>query len=145
MDSDFNITGKLVMPVDLDKEVMSCSKKTKNILLAVRRSTVMEADKLCNKLMMGSLGPYIPDMQTYWEMYGHLKQLPNMGFKDRCWHGGRVLLYIPYVMKAGQAKYHHYKDSSIFTLDQSNRNTIVSHKNSSADRVIRWYSGPISE
>ena len=136
------MTGVLVEKVEITSEEMSCARDSKDILLAAGQSNFANADKMCNKLMQGSLGPYFPDMPSYRKLYAKINDLER--FKDRCWNGGRVRLYVPYRKAAGEKEWKHLKDSSAIGVNTTSRNTGLGTEPEDKDKCFVWYSGPVS-
>ena len=97
MTSTFNVTGPLCQPIELKRKELSCEHTNKDILLPVRASTFSAAFKQCDRLLKNSFGPVFRTSDNYAFLDKRLESLPKTeGFKDLCWFGGRVLLWLPY-------------------------------------------------
>ena len=98
MASEFNVTGPLVERVSIDSEELSCAIDTRDIIVAVRESSREKGDKVCDKLMKGSMGPYFTSQDAYWKLYKRINALPPQGYKEFCYHGNRLLFMFPYII-----------------------------------------------
>ena len=96
---------------------------TKDIIIAVRESSREKGDKVCDKLMKGSMGPYFTSQDAYWKPYKRINALPPQGYKEFCYHGNRLLLMLPYIKAAGEKTWKHMKDGSEIGVDTLLRNT----------------------
>ena len=91
MTSAFNVTGPLCEPIELDSRELNCVDTDKDILLPVRASSLLGAERQCNRLLQDSIGPFFRTAEKYASVYNRIRDLPKTeGFKDMCWHGDRV-------------------------------------------------------
>ena len=140
----FNVTGPLCQPIELGKKELSCE-DTKDILLPVRANSLPAALKQCDRLLKNSIGPFFRTADNYASLYKRLERFPKTeGFKDLCWFGGRVLVWLPYKKASGKTTWKHITDGSEPVWDT----TIYTAGKPSAeiekkDRCLRWYSGPL--
>ena len=76
-----------------------------------------------------------------------MKILPKTeGFKQLCWHGGRILTWLPYKKLAGTTTYNHITDGSELVFDTTiNIGMLPNADVKEKDQCIRWYSGPLNE
>ena len=143
--SAFNVTGPLCQPVEVEKKELSC-RETKDILLPVHANSLSNAVKQCNRLLQKSLGPFFRTADKYASLYKRLELLPKTeGFKDLCWFGGRVLVWLPYKKVSGKTTWNHITDGSEAVWDT----TIYVGEKPSAnieeeDVCLVWYSGPLA-
>ena len=143
-ESIFNLTGELVVEATIDSTEVSCRRDVEEILLPARQSSFANANKTCNILMQGSLGPRFPDQETYLEVYARIENLPMKGFQDICWHGGRILIITPYKKASGDSVYIHMNDGSEIGVNKSMTLTKISSKIEDIDRILIWYAGPLT-
>ena len=146
MSSAFNITGPLVELIELDSGELSCADTNKDILLPVRANTVEAAAKQCNRLLQNSFGPFFRTAEKYAALYNRVNSFPKTeGFRDLCWFGGRVLIWLPYKKAAGTTTWNHLIDGSELVVDRSIYVGIQpSDEEEEADKCTRWYSGPLA-
>ena len=147
MSSSFNLTGgPLVEAIELDSAELSCADTNKDILLPVRANTLEAAAKQCNRLLQNSFGPFFRTAEKYAALYKRVKSLPKTeGFKDRCWFGGRVLIWLPYKKTAGTTTWNHFTDGSELVFDRTIYVGIQpSAEVEEKDKCMRWYSGPLA-
>ena len=144
--SAFNVTGPLCQPIELERKELSCEFTNKDILLPVRANTASAAAKECDRLLKNSFGPFFRSANKYASLYKRLASLPKTeGFKDLCWFGGRVLVWLPYKKESGKSSWNHITDGSELVWDPT---IYVGPKPSreieEEDMCLRWYSGPLS-
>ena len=146
MSSAFNITGPLVELIELDSGELSCADTNKDILLPVRANTVEAAAKQCNRLLQNSFGPFFRTAEKYAALYNRVNSFPKTeGFRDLCWFGGRVLIWLPYKKAAGTTTWNHLIDGLELVVDRSIYVGIQpSDEEEEADKCTRWYSGPLA-
>ena len=147
MSSAFNVTGPLCQPIKLDSQISSCEKPRREIFLPIRADTLGAAQKQCDRLFPNSIGPQFGSAEKYASLYYQLKRQPKTeGFKEQCWHGGRVLTWLPYKKRAGTTTWNHIRDGSELVFD---RTIYVGFppvsKEEDKDKCLRWYSGPLAE
>ena len=143
--SAFNVTGPLCQPVEVEKRELSC-RETKGILLPVHANSLSNAVKQCDRLLQKSLGPFFRTADKYASLYKRLELLPKTeGFKDLCWFGGRVLVWLPYKKVSGKTTWNHITDSSEAVWDTT---IFVGEKPSAnieeEDVCLVWYLGPLA-
>ena len=144
MTSPFNVTGPLCQPIEVDMKELSCEYAyRKDILLPVHANSFSAAGKQCDRLLKNSIGPFFRTADRYASLYKRMLSLPKTeGFKDLCWFGGRVLVWLPYKKVAGKTTWNHITDGSeviwdttLFVVDYPS--TEVEEK----DKCLKWYSG----
>ena len=144
MTSPFNVTGPLCQLIEVDIKELSCEYAyRKDILLPVHANSLSAAAKQCDRLFKNSIGPFFRTADRYASLYKRMLSLPKTkGFKDLCWFGGRVLVWLPYKKVAGKTTWNHITDGSepvwdtkLFVVDYPS--TEVKEK----DKCLRWYSG----
>ena len=146
MTSSFNVTGPLCQPIELDTKELSCEDTNKDILLPVRANTASSAAKQCNRLLKNSIGPFFRSADKYASLYRRLDRLPKTeGFKDLCWFGGRVLVWLPYKKVSGKTTWNHITDGTEPVWDTT---FYIAEKPSAEvkenDMCLWWYSGLLS-
>ena len=147
MTSAFNVTGPLCQPIEVDTKELGCEDTNKDILLPVHTNTMSNAAKQCDRLLKKSLGPIFRTADKYASLYKRLERLPKTeGFKDLCWFGGRVLVWLAYKKVSGKTTWNHITDGSEVIWDTT---TYAENKKPSAeieekDMCLRWYSGPLA-
>ena len=146
MTSSFNVTGPLCQPIELDTKELSCEDTNKDILLPVRANTASSAAKQCNRLLKNSIGPFFRSADKYASLYRRLDRLPKTeGFKDLCWFGGRVLVWLPYKKVSGKTTWNHITDGTQPVWDTT---FYIAEKPSAEvkenDMCLWWYSGLLS-
>ena len=146
MTSPFNLTGPLCQPIELERKELSCEDTNKDILLPVRANTLSAAVKQCDRLLKNSVGPFFRTADKYASLYKRLEGLPKTeGFKDLCWFGGRVLVWLPYKKVSGKTTWNHITDSSELVWDTTSYVVDVPGAEvEEKDRCVRWYSGPLT-
>ena len=146
MTSPFNVTGPLCQPTELERKELSCEDTNKDILLPVRSNTLAAAVKKCDRLLQNSIGPFFRTADKYASLYKRLEGLPKTeGFKDLCWFGGRVLVWLPYKKISGKSTWNHITDSSELVWDTTSYVVDVPGAEvEEKDRCVRWYSGPLT-
>ena len=146
MTSTFNVTGPLCQPIELERKELSCEHTNKDILLPVRASTFSAAGKQCDRLLKNSFGPVFRTSDNYAFLDKRLESLPKtVGFKDLCWFGGRVLLWLPYKKTSGKTTWNHITDGSELVWDTTiNAELKPSTEVEEEDVCLRWYSGPLA-
>merc|ERR1711978_558145 len=113
MTSPFNVTGPLCQPIELERKEQSCEDTNKDILLPARSNTLAAAVKKCDRLLRNSIGPFFRTADKYASLYKRLEGLPKTeGFKDLCWFGGRVLVWLPYKKFSGKTTWNHITDGT---------------------------------
>ena len=147
MSSAFNVTGPLCQPIERDSQELSCAESSREILLPIRAGTFLDAEKQCDRLFPKSIGPRFISAEKYALLYNELKAQPKTeGFKEQCWHGGRVLTWLAYKKRAGTKTWNHISDSSELVFDKTIYVGIPpSAKEEEKDKCLRWYSGPLAE
>ena len=97
-------------------------------------------------LFKNSLGPFFRSAEKYASLYKRLASLPKTeGFKDFCWFGGRVLVWLPYKKVSGKTTWNHITDSSELVWDTTSYVVDVPGAEvEEKDRCVRWYSGPLT-
>ena len=146
MTSPFNVTGPLCQPIELEREELSCEYANKDILLPVRANSFSAAVKQCDRLLKNSIGPFFRTADKYASLYKRMLSLPKTeGFKDLCWFGGRVLVWLPYKKVSGKTTWNHTTDDSELIWDTT---LYVAGKPSAEleeeDVCVRWYAGPLA-
>ena len=146
MSSPFNLTGPLCQPMELDMKELSCEETNKDILLPVRVNNVAAAVKQCDRLLKNSIGPFFRTADSYASRYKRMERLPKTeGFKDLCWFGGRVLVWLPYKKLSGKTTWNHITDGSELVWDPT---LYVAAKPNAkveeGDKCLWWYSGPLN-
>ena len=148
MTSAFNVTGPLCQPIEVDTKELGCVDTNKDILLSVHANILSTAAKQCDRLLKRSLGPFLRTADKYSSLYKRLERLPKTeGFKDLCWFGGRVLVWLPYKKVSGKTTWNHITDGSEAVWDTTiypKSNMKLSPKIEKDDVCLRWYSGPLS-
>ena len=146
MTSPFNVTGPLCQPIELEIKELNCEDSNKDILLPVRTNNLAAATKQCDRLLKNSVGPFFRSADKYASLYKRLERLPKtVGFKDFCWFGGRVLLWIPYKKLSGKTTWNHITDSSEVVWDSTLYITDKpSAKIEEGDKCLFWYTGPLA-
>ena len=144
MSSPFNVTGPLCQQVELEVKELIC--EDKDILLPVRANTLSAAVKQCNRLLEKSIGPFFRTADKYASLYKRLESLNKTeGFKDLCWFGGRVLVWLPYKKFSGKTTWNHITDGSDVVWDT---NLYTGDKPSAEiegeDSCLWWYPGPLA-
>ena len=109
-DFQFNKTGKLVTDIDIPTEKISCRKMWSYLHLVVHMSSLEGANDLCNKIELNSIGPMIEKAADYIEFSNEILELP--AYRSRCWHGSRMLAYIPYVKQPGELYFQHLNNGA---------------------------------
>ena len=146
MTSPFNVTGPLCQPIELAKEELSCQYTNKDLLLPARANTFSAALKQCDRLLKNSFGPLFKTPENYALLYKRIQNLPKTeGFKDFCWFGGSVLVWLPYKKASGKTTWNHIIDGSELVWDTTlyaveKPSTEVEAK----DVCLRWYTGPLA-
>ena len=81
---------------------MECSDTHRDILMAAGADSLNNAAAAgrCNK-MKNSIGPYWLTQERFWRIRSQVRALGEEGYNQFCWHGGRNLIYAPYIRKAG--------------------------------------------
>ena len=146
MTSPFNVTGPLCQPIEFNRKELSCEDTNKDIFLPVRANSLSAAAKQCDRLLKNSIGPFFKTADKYASLYKRLERLPKTeGFKDLCWHGGRVLVWLPYKKVSGKTTWNHITDgsepvwdSTLYFADKP------STEKEEKDICLRWYSGPLA-
>ena len=115
-------------------------------MLPVRASDLSAAGKQCNRLLQNSVGPFFRTAEKYASLYNRIKELPKTeGFKDLCWFGGRVLIWMPYKKAIGATTWNHIIDGSELVFDRTIYVGIQpSAEMEEEEKCMRWYSGPLS-
>ena len=92
------------------------------------------------------IGPFFRTADKYTSLYKRIERLPKTeGFKDFCWFGGRVMVWIPYKKIAGTTTYNHITDSSELVWDTTTYVVDLPSTEVEADDVcLRWYTGPLT-
>ena len=114
-DFTFNITGTLVTEQQVPGVEMSCRKSSSHLFIPVRQATLGGAQDICNKIEIDSIAPTISNFEDFKEFYNALYTSP--AYKRQCWHGSRMLTYLPYMKQVGEKDFLHVIDNSVFTLD----------------------------
>ena len=99
-DTAFNITGKLVTKTDIQGTSVSCKKMWSLLHIPVHRASLSGASDICNKIEANSIGPKILDAKDYIDFYNEILKLS--AYRTRCWHGSRMLAFIPYIKEPGK-------------------------------------------
>ena len=76
----------------------------------VRMESLAAASDLCDKMEENSITLRINSEYSFFEFHKIIRSSP--AYCDRCWHGSRMITWIPYVKKAGKLKYQHLKDGT---------------------------------
>ena len=118
----------------------------KDIFLPVRANSIPAAVKQCDRLLKNSIGPVFKTADKYASLYKRLERLPKTeGFKDLCWHGGRVLVWLPYKKVSGKTTWNHITDGSEPVWDTT---LYIAEKPSAEvkenDACLWWYSGQLA-
>ena len=82
---EFNITGKLVTNMNIPDSEVSCLKMWSNLYIPVHMAGLGNANDLCDKIEVNSIGPKIVEAKDYIDFYNGILELP--AFHSRCWHG----------------------------------------------------------
>ena len=117
-----------------------------DILLPVRANKLSAAEKQCNRLLKNSVGPYFRIGEDHASLFDRLKNLPKSeGFKEMCWFGGRVLIWLPYRKTAGTTTWNHVIDGSELVFDKTiSISSPPSAEIEKNDKCLRWYAGPVA-
>ena len=111
----FNITGNLVTELEVPDFEISCKKSSSYLFIPVRQSTLDGAQDICNKIEIDSIAPKISDVNEFKSFYDSLQTYP--AYRRRCWHGSRMLTYLPYIKQAGEKDFLNVIDKSVFEID----------------------------
>ena len=117
-----------------------------DIFLPVRANKLSAAEKQCNRLLKNSVGPYFRIGEDHASLFNRLKNLPKSeGFKDMCWFGGRILIWLPYRKTAGTTTWNHVIDGSELVFDKTiSISSPPSAEIEKKDKCLRWYAGPVA-
>ena len=96
-DFNFNITGKLVTNLEIPDTEISCKKMWSFLYLPIHMPSLESASDVCNKLEINSIGPKIDKPEDYIDFYKGIHKFP--AYKTHCWHGSRMLTFIPYIQE----------------------------------------------
>ena len=99
-DFEFTVTGKLVTNMEFANTAISCEKMWSILHLPVRMTSLGSANDICNKIEANSIGPKIQDAKDYIDFYTTILKFP--AYRTRCWHGSRMLTFIPYIKEPGK-------------------------------------------
>ena len=128
------------------KSLLTKVLRNKDILLPVRANTLSAAVKQCNRLLEKSIGPFFRTADKYASLYKRLESLNKTeGFKDLCWFGGRVLVWLPYKKFSGKTTWNHITDGSDVVWDTTlYTGDKPSAKIEGEDSCLWWYPGPLA-
>ena len=128
--------NKFIEDFEISWSHLQCSKKNNftSAPIAERQQSFAGAKNLCNKLEMNGLLPDILTHQDYHDLYHMLRH--HTAFKEEylkgegeCWHGGRLLYYIPYIETDDATAFAHHLTGEILPLPY----------------WVYWYPGPDHE
>ena len=69
----------------------------------------------CTQTEIGSVGPLIGDIQDYTHFYTELHT--QAAYRTRCWHGSRMMTWLPYMRQPGEQMFMHVTKNSSLTIN----------------------------
>ena len=77
---------------------MSCNLGPSHLIKPSRTLPIDTAKETCDKIEMGSFGPKWANLRK--------KLYDNEAYKKHCWHGSRMITWIPYTRQLGEDTRH---------------------------------------
>ena len=125
--------NKFIEDFEIDWSEFQCSRNNNftSAPIAERQQSFAGAKNLCNKLEINGLLPEILTHQDYHDLYEMLRN--HTAFKKEylhgegeCWHGGRLLYFIPYIETDDASSFAHHITGEVLKLPY----------------WVYWYPGP---
>ena len=135
-DFRFNITGKLITKAAFDTEEISCKRMSLHLPMPFPQADFDSAREFCDKIEKDSIGPRIRSEEDFLSFEAALYQ--SVIYKTICWHGTRILTYIPYIASPLETEFLYVVDNSVLPVNY----WIVPPKPLNHTSVIIGYMGP---
>ena len=114
-DFNFNITGSIETEIEIPESEISCKKKSSFLFIPVHQGSIDGAQDTCNKIEIDSIAPTIDDYADIVSFFSAIQTYP--AFRRECWHGSRMLTWLPYAREVGEKEFLHVTDKSVFDVD----------------------------
>ena len=125
MNSDFNITGPLVEPVENEDKEFDCEENFREIIIPVRQTPLKIAQQQCDKFIKGSIGPNFKD----------LEKSPVITLSGMCDRTAFDKYYHLYNDELGNVIYYGFS-GSVIRYDEEQRRWVLSIENKKNTKAV---------